>query len=92
MSRSTRFLITTIPAEAYVKDESNVNLTLQAALKEVVKAFTRLATVGVPVHDLPSRGGTHVSWLYIPLYVAYLNLFEAAVVQDVRSNYLENNF
>ena len=61
MSRATRFLITTIPVESYVKDVNGVNLTLQAAARVITDSFQRLATTGIPVYDLPSAGGELVA-------------------------------
>ena len=64
MSRASRFLITTIPADAYVKDEeTGVNLTLQKAAQVITESFQRLASAGIPVYDLPSLGGNQAAWL-----------------------------
>ena len=69
-SRATRFVITTIPAEAYRKDEHGVNATLQAATKVITESLRKLS-LGVPVRDLPSMGGG-----LVPLHaLAYLDFY-----------------
>ena len=55
-SRATRYVITTIPAEAYLKDARGINVTLQAATRVITEALQRLS-LGVPVRDLLSMGG-----------------------------------
>ena len=60
MSRASRFMITTIPVEAYVTDNNGINLTLQAAARVIVDSFKTLASTGIPIHELPSLGGHHV--------------------------------
>ena len=62
-------MITTIPAESYVKDGNGVNVTLQTAARIIVDSFQRCATTGIPVHDLASEGGLCVPGLQSSVHV-----------------------
>ena len=54
---ASRMIMRLIPAQHYVLTADGVNLTLQAAMLAIVRSWNRLADEGVPMFDVPSRGG-----------------------------------
>ena len=62
-SLASRVVMCVLPAQHYVITRDGVNLTIQAVTHAIVKSWNLLSNHGLPVRDLPSRGGDEDTWL-----------------------------
>ena len=56
-SLASRNVMCVLPAQHYVITPDGVNLTIQAVTHAIVQSWNLLSNQGLPVRDLPSRGG-----------------------------------